>query len=587
VNVFSASRRQTRHAGSQRSALSHVLERLVRIDRPNSSWMVCAELQAALLADEGLPVAAWLAEGSLSIVKTGPHRTVYRLNLAEGEFYVKHFRVPDLKALVRNAILGSPAEREWNAAFEVAALGLPTFEPAGLGIFRSKGIARDGYLVSRAISDAIPLDQFLLTEFQAFSGPRQAQVRQQLAAELGRIAATLHQNRIEHVDLHAANLLVRMNGPAQPSVSLIDLHSVRFRRIMTARAREGNLAALNQFFAGRATRSDRLRFFKAYQAALDRSRLDALAEHALRVEQRLANSAQAGWNRADRAWNRGNRHVRKLETRDGCARMLAALESSSMAGWAAALCEDPESFLTLHAVRWAKRASSNRVALVQLPGDDEQLGWLKCTREDSLTERLLAPLRFSPARRAWESGHALLRRGLDTPRPLVVVDRMHRGARSSYLLTEAIEDAIPLAEFLRRSACGPARSDNRAAIARRGRRLALQLRQLHASGFDHRDLKFPNLLTSVHPGNPRVWLLDLEGLRRWRRLPRRRAWQNLSRLSASSLTVAGITNSDRLRFLKAYLGDLFGREWKNWWRTIDRLVQRKIERNLRHQRPLS
>ena len=40
-------------------------------------------------------------QGRLTTVKSGPHRIVYRVDLPEGAIYVKHFLVPDWRAMLR------------------------------------------------------------------------------------------------------------------------------------------------------------------------------------------------------------------------------------------------------------------------------------------------------------------------------------------------------------------------------------------------------------------------------------------------------------------------------------------------------
>jgi hypothetical protein len=120
---------------------------------------------------------------------------------------------------------------------------------------------------------------------------------------------------------------------------------------------------------------------------------------------------------------------------------------------------------------------------------------------------------------------------------------------------------------------------------------------LHGSGFDHRDLKFPNLLVSCRNDDPRVWLLDLDGMRAWRRLPDARAAQNLARINVSALAHGIASRTDRLRFLKSYLtGHLSpgvsssrtsSADWKCWWRRIAHLSEQKIETNKRRGRALN
>src|SRR5207247_10015003 len=86
-----------------------------------------------------------------------------------------------------------------------------------------------------------------------------------------------------------------------------------------------------------------------------------------------------------------------------------------------------------------------------------------------------------------------------------------------------------------------------------------------------------------------VWLIDLVGVRSFRKLTRKRKVQNLSRLNASFLETAALTRSDRLRFLRIYLQwALRGSDgWKAWWRAIAAASALKARRNLRTGRPLA
>lgn len=86
-----------------------------------------------------------------------------------------------------------------------------------------------------------------------------------------------------------------------------------------------------------------------------------------------------------------------------------------------------------------------------------------------------------------------------------------------------------------------------------------------------------------------VFLIDLVGIRPYRRLSVARRVQNLARLHASFVAQPLLTRTDKLRFLRTYLQwGLRSREgWKGWWRRIEAATQAKVIRNQRNQRPLT
>jgi len=87
-------------------------------------------------------------------------------------------------------------------------------------------------------------------------------------------------------------------------------------------------------------------------------------------------------------------------------------------------------------------------------------------------------------------------------------------------------------------------------------------------------------------GTPQVWLLDLDGIRRWRRLPRARRVQNLARLHVS-LAAQGVDSTWlRVRFLQVYLAGS-GEDWRDWWNWVASAAQRKQDQNARRGRPIS
>lgn len=209
----------------------------------------------------------------------------------------------------------------------------------------------------------------------------------------------------------------------------------------------------------------------------------------------------------------------------------------------------------------------------------------KCVEERKPLRRLLSLFRRSPVRRAFVTANALRGLGIESPRPLLFVERRRPARDRFYLLTEALPESRTLLTFFR-SAWREMTAPNREFwITSASQHLAGKLRRMHDAGFDHRDMKFPNLLVT-DDAEPQIWLLDLDHVRQWPVLPRFRAVQNLSRLNASSLNVAEIRHTVRLRFLKRYLGSQFRGGWKTWWRAIARRTKEKQLKNARNGRPL-
>jgi hypothetical protein len=118
------------------------------------------------------------------------------------------------------------------------------------------------------------------------------------------------------------------------------------------------------------------------------------------------------------------------------------------------------------------------------------------------------------------------------------------------------------------------------------RRLAELVRSLHDAGIYHNDLKDANIVISgdCALGGELFRLLDLEGVRRCRRLSERRKIKNLVQLHRTMGRV--LSRSERLYGLRCYLGDRFleRRTRKRWMRKILTASAREEIRSLRRRR---
>jgi tRNA A-37 threonylcarbamoyl transferase component Bud32 len=190
----------------------------------------------------------------------------------------------------------------------------------------------------------------------------------------------------------------------------------------------------------------------------------------------------------------------------------------------------------------------------------KRTGWHKTLSDLILTHRAL---------RAWHLGHALLRLGIATARPLAVIVPRAFDDADAFLATEWLEGAENLHYFCMRMQSLPERARHRglkAAAASLGRLVAA----MHSHQISHRDLKAANLLVREQPGRIDAYVVDLDGVVIRRSLSSDVRWRNLARLSVGLELHRCVSRTTRLRFVHAYLADTAtAREaWKTLWRSV-------------------
>jgi tRNA A-37 threonylcarbamoyl transferase component Bud32 len=612
-------------------------------------WWVTSECRERLFGPQGLRLEEWLAAGQAVVIKYGPHRQVYRVDLPNLSFYLKHNLVQDVRTWVRQLIRPSKAAMEFERALAVAARGVPTVTPVGLGERTAGWKPGDSFLVTRCLDNTEPLSNFIEQTLAALERNRLARVRHRLARELGEFIAQVHEAGILHNDLHAGNILVRLEAGDRPQLFLIDLHAVRVGRTLSWRASQANLVVLSHWFMVHASRSDRLRFWHAYFRArvsskiedretrrqgdtetgkpeavvpgffpclpvsvsprpvpLDaRSLVQRLRSLARGLERKSWRSTLELWQTRERrflSWNRSFRPVHSGVARGHIVRDLDPNVVSE-------LFADPDAPFRHPGTQILKDSCSSTVAELDLPVDGLARRVIYKRFRAKWSDPWAAWVRPSPALRSWIFGHGLRERGLPTPRPLAVFHRRRRGLSfEGYLLTEKIDNASELQRFVAGLDRFP--SPQRQQVLRSHiDQVARLVRDLHLRHLSHRDLKAANILVVSGDGlvvsgkeslatahhspltthrSPCVWLVDLVGVKRHRYLSRRRRVRNLARLYASFYHSSALTRTDKLRFLRMYLQwGLLGRDgWKRWWHEIEIATRAKIARNTRLQRPM-
>ncbi|HEV3257683.1 MAG TPA: lipopolysaccharide kinase InaA family protein [Gemmataceae bacterium] len=566
------------------------MAQLVEVSAGGIRWQVTPEHRDRLLGPEGLRLDEWLRSGEAQVVKHGPHRTVYRVRLSGLDFHLKHYRTVGVRGWLRQLVRPAKARREYQRTLAVAARRVPTFVPLGVGEGRAGPVPGDSFLLTLSLEDTESLRAFLETTFHSLDRGRQTRVRQRLAAALGELVARMHDAGIVHNDLHAGNLLVRLGADDQVFLYLIDLHAVRLGRPLVWPCSRANLVMLNRWFVLKASRADRQRFWHAYVRA--RRGCPVSVKHGRDLERRTWASNRAFWRNRDRRCLASNRYYRRLrragKTDTTIGHAVRDLDGEAL-NW---LLDDPDEPFRRPGVKLLKDGPSSTVAELEFPvgGVPRQVIY-KRFRVTALSDPWTALVRRSGALRSWVMGHGLRERGLPTPRPLAAFHRRRIGlCHEGYVLTEKVSDAVDLHGFLagldRLNAAG-----RRTALRVRVEQLARLVRDLHRHQLSQRDLKANNVLltgAADAAAESGCWLIDLVGVRRHRRLGRRRRVQNVARLNASFYRNAAVTRTDRLRFLRVYLqwGWSGTSGWKRWWQDIERATRAKAAHNARNGRPL-
>ncbi|HZW34877.1 MAG TPA: lipopolysaccharide kinase InaA family protein, partial [Isosphaeraceae bacterium] len=381
--------------------------------RAGSGW------RDVLLGPEGLRLDEWRAAGVVSTVKAGPHRIVYRVQLPEGVIYIKHYLVPNRRAILRQWVRRGKGRNEGKRSEHLATIGVPTIWPIALGEQRKRKFLFENYLVTLEIPHATPLDEFVMEQLPHWPEPRHSYVRQKLAEALAVMTARLHEAGFLHEDFHPGNILVRFPRGDDPELVMIDLDALRRRKQVTWKQAEPNLALLNHFFWLQSSRTDRQRFLRTYLKNRSGPSPDA-GSLARRIE-----GATRAW--AERLWRRWGRRCRSTNkyfevfTGDECwcvaARDLDPAEVRR-------LIADPDQPFQAPGTRLLKDSRTTKVAetTLRVQGQPTTVIYKRFNRKKWL-DPVLNLFRPSRAWRSWQAGQDLASRGIPTPRNLAFLAR--------------------------------------------------------------------------------------------------------------------------------------------------------------------
>lgn len=567
--------------------------------------------QPVLFGPGGWRLDEWLREGRARLVKHGPRRAVYRIDASDGALFVKHYRYRRWWEPLANLFRHSPSRREFNRARIAIERQIPTAEPVAWLESRRAGIAADSFLITREIRGTCSLDEYLRMKWPQLAPAAAARVRRKLSLALARLIAAAHRQGIEHDDLHAGNLLVRLEtcqadaaDECLPEMFLIDLPGVRVTRALNWRRTRASLTMLAAACSTFASTAEVCRFLRAYFA----ERTD-LRQAGLFIGPRKTRRVSEGWRamaaqiaRAiparkrrvarsrDKRSMRSNRDFYRRANGRATALAVADLPAARLTS----LIDAPPALLMENVNRPWKLSHRSMVVQAELTLERGTTPVAyKRVRPRNWWKTLLHYFRRSPAVTAWYYGHALLLRGVATARPLAVIEQKRFGLPAEgYLATEWIAGAKNLHVY------GWHLGTRHAAERRRRTRqlcdsLGRLLGRMHAWHVSHRDLKGCNILIVERDTAVDCFLIDADSVALpYRLLPYFRAF-NLGRLAASIEAHTWVTRADRLRFFRAYLAELhrgdpaaWPSDWKQGWRAVAKATRSILGRLRRNGREI-
>lgn len=538
------------------------------------------------------------------LIKQNGAREVWRAEIAGSVYYVKYFTQRPIADAIKRIFRTPTCQAEWNSGVFAIQRGIAAVRPMAF----VENVQRDGkrysVLVTEGVEPSKPLSEFWLALLRDENPRRRREDQVQIINRLAELIARAHQAGFEHLDMHAANLLVQPVAPRQYRVLLVDLHSARLDVPIHDAAVVRNLAQLNQWFRRYATITDRLRFLRAYLRF--RNEFETAYRHGRAIHrsfrelvQALAVSADRQayeiWSQRDRRVIRSGRYFSRVRVADGwTGHVFLRCKQSHGDSPTAELTFDRDWWTSqlAHPLRWfsadtsCKNSHSAQVHRADLAHPCGSIGLiLKRPLARNWVRRLRMWLGPSRSMRGWRIGHALLHRDIRAARPVAMLERRFGPVvLDNILITERIPGAIDLGGYLRREYAE--RSSRGWVHCKRLLSAALvrQLRRLEERGFTHLDCKAENLLVVGEP--PRLIWIDMDGLRLVGRVGDERRLNALERLFASVSALPGLTRGDFARFLRDW-SCRFGAKrgaWRDVWRDIaPRIIKKQRRRDRRRE----
>lgn len=537
------------------------------------------------------------------VVRETNDRSVFRIVCEDGTLYAKHYHPRRNSGMLRLAMV-RPAKREFIAAEEAVARGIPTATPL---LQRDAPRVVESLYVSEGVPGAIPLVRIR----DGNAGPEQPKRLREAVSLLDAAAdflADVHAKGLCHHDFHAGNVLVSRAGTGEYSLFLIDMVAAGFSRGFSWKQAKKDLVVWNAEWRDRVSTRLRERFLIAYFLSVlsrDSHFLTRLPRRLRKMSsiQSLESLVSPVFEEIDRE---SRAYSRKVDARRDrrvwrTNRDFIALNTILGKSYFATDFIDPFEVFTMQLTtgfarkdqKVVKTSSSHIVSRLKIRtrGGDYVVADKQSRKPTSLRKILRNPFRKSKAAKEWFYANAMHSRGIPTARPIGLIEAAAGPFFiQSHVLTQWLDKTVDLHAWARAvESLKPANRRRRVTDA--AQTLGRAAGNMHAKGVSHGDLKASNILVKNHKGRIEPYFIDVSGAhvaKRGGELSLRRRVRDLARLAESATAYPWIGRSAFLTFFRAYAEALLpGRcDWKRLWRLASKRASRRIERKQARGEPV-
>jgi tRNA A-37 threonylcarbamoyl transferase component Bud32 len=446
------------------------------------------------------------------VLKDDTATTVVRTTWSGRDVVIKRYNYRGFLRALADVVRGSRAKRAWQKGQFLRRIGIPTPEPLTFIETKKYGLVRESFLITPYIGG---------TNFHYYirNENNRAGQTQHVVEKIKNILETLALHKISHGDTKPTNLLVAADGPV-----ITDLDSMKIHWTASM-AKRGAKKDLDKFVT-RVNSSD------------------------VSDEMKQICASACGYS-GQLPYQFANDYFKIPSTRNNCWNMFIRQgfhPEDATAMIEGGVCCDEKRYGRQYSSKMARIWT----ATASFKGRDIEI-FIKEHLHRSVIDFIKHLFRNSRARRALKASLMLRRNGLDCPEPLALLEK-YRGpfCTNSILITEGITESVNLNKYLNKL---KAENITRAEAEKKViiRELGSYVGKMHELGIFHGDLRTGNILVQNDKGFWRFFMVDNERTRQFSVIPRRLIIKNLVQLN---MFRTGISNIDRIRFIRAYNGQM-------------------------------